>query len=283
VTVHREAVENAFTVDLEDWYQGLEIEAGEWHRFEDRIQVGTGRLLDLLAAAQVRATFFVLGYVAEHHGDLVRRIHAAGHEIGTHGYAHQFVYRLGREAFKKDLLRSLEQLDRVLGTPVAGHRAPFFSITGASEWAFDVLAECGLRYDSSVFPIRNYRYGMPSAPRWPFDVRTGLTEFPLTTLRLAGRTIPLGGGAYFRIFPYAATRYGLRHINASGHAAVFYIHPWELDPEHPRLDLPRRIKLTHYWNLQAATGRLQRLLADFRFTTMGAVLDRWKGALKRQP
>jgi polysaccharide deacetylase family protein (PEP-CTERM system associated) len=282
VTVSATPIENAFTVDLEDWYQGLEIEATEWGQFEDRIQIGTERLLDLLAAAQVKATFFVLGHVAEHHPDLVRSIHAAGHEIGTHGYAHQFVYRLGREAFKRDLVLSLEKLDRAVGSSVVGHRAPFFSITAAADWAFDVLAECGLVYDSSVFPVRNYRYGMPDAPRWPFEVRDGLTEIPLSTLSAAGRKIPLGGGAYFRIFPYAVTRFGLRQINASGNAAIFYIHPWELDPEHPRVHLPRRIGLTHYWNLGASAGRLRRLLAEFRFTTMAAVLKRWQG-LQRRP
>ena len=275
-------IENAFTVDLEDWYQGLEIEAEEWGRFEDRIHIGTEKLLDLLAAAQVKATFFVLGHVAEHHADLVRRIHAAGHEIGTHGYAHRLVYRHGREAFKKDLLLSLEKLDRAVGTSVAGHRAPFFSITAEADWAFDVLADCGLTYDSSVFPARNYRCGIPGAPRWPYEVRAGLTEVPLSTLGAMGRKIPLGGGAYFRIFPYALTRYGLRKINASGNAAIFYIHPWELDPEHPRVDLPRRIQVTHYWNLAASAGRLQRLLADFRFTTMAAVLERWQ-ELRQRP
>ena len=282
MTLTTTPIENAFTVDLEDWYQGLEIEAEEWGRFEDRIHIGTEKLLDLLAAAQVKATFFVLGHVAEHHADLVRRIHAAGHEIGTHGYAHRLVYRHGREAFKKDLLLSLEKLDRAVGTSVAGHRAPFFSITAEADWAFDVLADCGLTYDSSVFPVRNYRYGIPGAPRWPYEVRAGLTEVPLSTLGAMGRKIPLGGGAYFRIFPYALTRYGLRKINASGNAAIFYIHPWELDPEHPRVDLPRRIQVTHYWNLAASAGRLQRLLADFRFTTVAAVLERWQ-ELRQRP
>ena len=282
MTISANAIENAFTVDLEDWYQGLEIEATEWGRFEDRIHIGTERLLDLLAAARVNATFFVLGHVAEHHPDLVRSIHAAGHEIGTHGYAHQFVYQLGREAFKQDLILSLEHLDRAVGASVAGHRAPFFSITAAADWAFDVLAECGLTYDSSVFPVRNYRYGIPDAPRWPFEVRDGLTELPLSTLCAAGRKIPLGGGAYFRIFPYAVTRYGLRQINASGNAAIFYIHPWELDPAHPRIDLPRRIGVTHYWNLGASEDRLRRLLADFCFTTMSAVVEGWQ-ALRQRP
>ena len=213
---------NAFTVDLEDWYQGLEIGPEAWDGFDDRLRVGSDRLLRLLDAASVQATFFVLGYAAERAPDLIR--------------------------------------------------APFFSITKQSEWAFDVLAECGIECDSSVFPVQNYRYGIADAPRWRYQVRPGLTEFPLSTYRLRGRNIPVGGGAYFRIYPYTLTRYALRAINDEGGAAVFYIHPWELDPDHPQLDLPRRISLTHYWNLAATERRLERLLADFRFASLGRVL-----------
>lgn len=266
------AVENAFTVDLEDWYQGLEIDAAEWGRFEDRLRVGAQRLLDLLDQAGVSATFFVLGYAAEKAPELVREIHARGHEIATHGYSHQFVYRLGEEGFRRDLQRSLEVLDRALGVPILGHRAPFFSITRQAEWAFDVLRECGIAYDSSVFPVHNYRYGIADAPRWVHQVREGLVEFPLSTCRLGKLNLPVGGGAYFRLFPYTFTRQGLRRINGAGQAAVFYLHPWELDPGQPRLRLPRRIGLTHYWNLEGTARRLQLLLREFRFTTMHRVL-----------
>jgi polysaccharide deacetylase family protein (PEP-CTERM system associated) len=268
----RPAVLNAFTVDFEDWYQGLEIDPGEWHRYEGRVGVGTRRLLELLDEAGARATFFVLGYAAEQAPDLVREIRSRGHEIGTHGYGHGFAYRLGQEGFRQDLERSLEVLSRIGVGPVLGHRAPFFSITSRSEWALDVLRQCGLAYDSSVFPVRNYRYGIPGAARWPHQIRPGLLEFPISTCRLWGTNIPVGGGAYFRLFPYTLTWYGMRRINAAGHPAVFYLHPWELDPEHPRLDLPRRIGLTHYWNLGATAGRLRRLLADFRFAAMHEVL-----------
>jgi polysaccharide deacetylase family protein (PEP-CTERM system associated) len=264
---------NALTVDLEDWYQGLEIDVSAWGRFEDRLRVGTGRLLDLFGEAGVRATFFVLGWAAEKDPELIRLIHARGHEIGTHGYSHQFVYQLGEEGFRRDLGRSLEILDRVLGAPVLGHRAPFFSITRQSMWAFDVLREFGIAYDSSVFPVRNYRYGIPDAPRWIHPPGPDLLEFPISTRRLLGRNLPLGGGAYFRLFPYTFIRRGFQQINASGRPAVFYIHPWELDPDHPRLDLPWRISLTHYWNLSGSRRRLQRLLREFRFTTMREVLD----------
>lgn len=268
---------NAFTVDLEDWYQGLEIGADEWNSFDDRLRIGSERLLQLLDAAGVRATFFVLGYAAERDPDLIREIHARGHEIGTHGYGHRLVYQLGPEEFKRDIERSLAVLAGVVDCPIRAHRAPFFSITRQSEWAFDVLADCGLTCDSSVFPVHNYRYGIADAPRWPYQVRSGLTEFPLSTYRLGGRNIPVGGGAYFRIFPYTLTRYALRAVNAEGGAAVFYIHPWELDPDHPRLDLPRRIGLTHYWNLASTERRIERLLGDFRFASMGCVMGHEDG------
>ena len=264
---------NAFTVDLEDWYQGLEIGPEQWSGFASRLRVGSERLLRLLDAASVRATFFVLGYAAEQDPDLIREIRARGHEIGTHGYAHRLVYRLDPEEFKRDIERSLDILTGLVDTPIHSHRAPFFSITRQSEWAFDILAECGLRSDSSVFPVRNYRYGIADAPRWRYQVRPQLAEFPLATYRLGGRNIPVGGGAYFRIFPYTLTRYSLRAINAEGGGAVFYIHPWELDPDHPRLDLPRRIGLTHYWNLAATERRLERLLGDFRFVPLGCLMQ----------
>ena len=266
------SVANAFTVDLEDWYQGLEIPPESWDGFEDRLHIGTQALLDLLEESAVKATFFVLGYAAERAPHLVREIWARGHEIGTHGYGHRLVYTLTPEGFKQDLQRSLEVLDKIVGQPVVGHRAPFFSITQKAQWAFEVLRECGIGYDSSVFPVRNYRYGIADAPRSIYGLGDGLWEFPLSTYRIWRYNIPTAGGAYFRLFPYTFTSYTLRQINASGRPGVFYIHPWELDPDHPRVPLPRRIRLTHYWNLASTKKRLKRLLASFNFTTMGQVL-----------
>lgn len=263
---------NAFTVDLEDWYQGLEIPPEDWGGFEDRLQVGSEALLELLAEAGVRATFFVLGYAARQHPGLVRRIYEAGHEIGTHGYSHRFVYRLGPEEFARDLRLSIDVIQEATGAAVRGHRAPFFSITDQAPWAFEVLQACGIEYDSSVFPVRNYRYGIADAPRWIHRLPEGLLEFPLSTWRCAGVNFPLGGGAYFRLFPYTLSWYGMRRLNRAGRPAVFYIHPWELDPDHPRLPLPRRIALTHYHNLGATRRRLRRLLRDLPFTTMADVL-----------
>jgi polysaccharide deacetylase family protein (PEP-CTERM system associated) len=266
---------NALTIDFEDWYQGLEIPPDGWSQYEDRIERSGRRLLEVLADAGVRATFFVLGPIAEAHPGLVREIAAAGHEVGTHGYSHSLVYRLSQEQFREELRRSIGLLEGLTGRPVLGHRAPFFSITRESLWALDVLAECGLRYDSSIFPVVNYRYGIPDAPRWPHEVSRGertLMEFPVSTYRMLGRNVPVAGGAYFRIFPYLVTRWAFRSINRQGKPAVFYLHPWEIDPEHPRIPLPRRIALTHYFNLGATERRLRRLLSDFSFAPMSEVL-----------
>jgi polysaccharide deacetylase family protein (PEP-CTERM system associated) len=213
---------NALTVDLEDWYQGLEIGRQDWHGFEDRVLLSGRKLLALLAESGTRATFFVLGYVADRHPDLIREIHSAGHEIATHGDSHDFVYRLTRDSFRAEILRSVGLLQDLIGHPIFGHRAPFFSVTKESLWALEVLEELGFRFDSSIFPVHNYRYGIPDAPRWPHPATEArrLMEFPISTWRLLGTNLPIAGGAYFRIYPYAFTRMGLHSINRQGHPAV---------------------------------------------------------------
>jgi polysaccharide deacetylase family protein (PEP-CTERM system associated) len=266
---------NALTVDFEDWYHGLEIPQTEWATFEDRILHSGRLLLDILDEAGTRATFFVLGPVAVRHPQLIRAIARAGHEIATHGCSHALVYRQGPTAFKEDVRHSLNLLEALTARPVLGHRAPFFSITSTSLWALNVLAELGIRYDSSIFPIRNYRYGIEDAIRWPHEVdlpEGKLLEFPISTCRVRGRNVPAAGGAYFRIYPYRVTRRALASVNRAGYPAVFYLHPWELDPGHPRIRLPRRIALPHYFNLGATERRLQRLLRDFSFAPMSEVL-----------
>ena len=266
---------NAFTVDFEDWYQGLEIPLTRWEGYEDRIGTSGRRLLTLLEETKTRATFFVLGAIAERHPEMVRELASRGHEIATHGWSHTMVYQLTPEQFRSELTRSMQLLEELSGRPVVGHRAPFFSITSESLWALDILAESGIRYDSSIFPVLNYRYGIEGAPRWPHAIGKspdGLREFPITTWRCLGWNVPVAGGAYFRIFPYAFTRHAYRSINAAGQPVAFYIHPWELDPAHPRVPLPRRIAATHYANLRATEPRLRRLLRDFRFGPMSEVL-----------
>ena len=268
---------NALTIDFEDWYQGLEIPYSEWDQFEDRIDSVGNKLLDILASANVKATFFVLGYIAEKHPGLVRSIEAEGHEIGTHGYSHSLIYQQTPGVFRDEMLRAVNFLQDLTGSAVLGHRAPFFSITKDSLWAFEVLGECGIKYDSSVFPVVNYRYGIADAPRFPYQISENgynFTEFPISTLKFAGTTIPIAGGAYFRIYPYQLSKQFLKAANREGHPFVFYLHPWELDPDHPRIKMPRRVaQLTHYFNLGATERRFKKLLADFRFAPMKDVLN----------
>jgi polysaccharide deacetylase family protein (PEP-CTERM system associated) len=265
---------NAMTVDLEDWYQGLEVPSSDWRQYEDRVVPATGRLLQLFDEAGVKATFFVLGDVADRHPELIAEIAGRGHEIGTHGQSHEFVYQQTPSGFRTEIEHCVQVLEDIVDQRVAGHRAPFFSITRDSLWALDVLAELGFLYDSSVFPVSNYRYGIPEAPRSSYYVESNgrrIIEFPMATVRIWGRNVPVGGGAYFRIYPYAFSRWAFSALNRAGQSAVFYVHPWEVDPHHPRLDLPRRISATHYFNLRATEGRLRRLLRDFRFGPMKEV------------
>ena len=269
-------VTNALTIDFEDWYQGLEIAPEEWGRFESRIVPTGRRLLEILDRANVKGTFFILGPVAEQHPEIVRDIAAAGHEIGTHGYSHRLIYTQTPDDFREEMKRAIGVVEQVTGQKISGHRAPFFSITNRSLWALDILGELGLSYDTSIFPVANYRYGIENAPRWPYDIEAGgrvLREFPVSTWRILGKNVPVAGGAYFRIFPYAVTRAGFRSINRLGQPAVFYLHPWEIDPAHPRIDLPKRIATTHYFNLKATERRLVRLLRDFRFAPMKEILN----------
>jgi polysaccharide deacetylase family protein (PEP-CTERM system associated) len=276
VTRPNAEVVNAFTIDFEDWYHGIEIPESGWARLEDRIARSGERLLTMLQRAGVRGTFFVLGALAERHPELVRAVADAGHEIGTHGWSHTMVYQLEPERFDAELRRSIALLAAITGAPIRGHRAPYFSITRRSLWAFERLAAAGIRYDSSVFPVVNYRYGIPDAPRWPYRVATAagtVLEFPITTLRWFGRNVPMAGGAYFRIYPYLVTRVAFASVNAGGRPAVFYLHPWELDPDHPRIPLPRRVAVTHYANLRSTEPKLRRLLEEVRFAPMSEVLD----------
>ncbi len=266
---------NALTFDVEDWYMGIEIGIARWGEFERRLGVGLERARRLLDRAGARATFFVLGRCAELHPDLVRRIAEAGHEIGTHGFAHDKVYDLTPEAFEEDLTRSLALLRELTGQPVRGYRAPYFSITARSTWALPILARHGIAYDSSIYPGWNYRYGIEGSPERPYLVgESRMPEFPVSLGKLGGRLKFGLGGAYFRILPYEVTRHFIRRLNDAGQPAMFYSHPWELDPDQPRVAFPRRrAALTHYFRLHTTEPRFSRLLSDFRFTTAAEVLE----------
>jgi polysaccharide deacetylase family protein (PEP-CTERM system associated) len=261
-------VRHAFTVDVEEWYHGIELSPSEWPR-DSRLRTGLDRLLELLDHhGNVKATFFVLGAVAERFPEVVAQLAQEGHEVGCHGQAHQFVYRQTPDEFRADIRRAREVLGSATGTAPAGYRAPYFSIRSDSVWALDILADEGFRYDSSVFAVRNDRYGIPNAPRKPFAVPTAcgtLVEIPLTPVRVAGLNIPFSGGAYLRILPWAVQRLAWALAAHEGEPVIMYVHPWELDPEHPRVPLRRRVSATHYARLRLTERRLCRVLDEHEF------------------
>jgi polysaccharide deacetylase family protein (PEP-CTERM system associated) len=272
---------NAFSVDVEDYFQVAALSAAisrdSWHQIESRVVGNTERLLDRLAEYQVHGTFFVLGWIAERHGSLVRRLAAAGHEIASHGYSHELIYRQSPEQFRAETRHSKHLLEDLTGSPVLGYRAASFSITRASLWALDILIDLGFQYDSSVFPIHHDRYGIPDASPAPGPVKAPsgrtLVEFPMAAASFAGLKVPVSGGGYFRLLPYWLTRAGLRQINKR-HARpfTFYLHPWEVDPGQPRVRVGALSRWRHYTNLHRCEQRLCRLLSEFSFDTMHAVL-----------
>lgn len=263
------SVVNAFTVDLEDWFQGLTStnrQPQNWDSFEPRLEASTDRLLFLLSEHEVKATFFVLGHVAKRYPDLVRRIDTQGHEIGVHGYWHRAVHRLSQERFADELNLALDALGPLLSRPVIGHRAPYFSINGQALWALEVLVRKGFEYDSSFFPTRNMLYGYPKAPRFPHRIDgSGLVEFPVSTARWMGINWPIGGGFYVRALPYVVIRQGIRQLNRQGHPAVMYMHPWELDTGQRYGKVTLRERVTHYYGRRGLERKLRRMLTDFRF------------------
>ena len=259
----------AFSADVEDWFQVEALRAhcprSTWDSYPDRACANTERLLALLERHGARGTFFVLGWTAARHPELVRRIAAAGHEIASHGFDHELVYNQEPEIFRQDVRRTRRLLQDLSGQEVIGYRAPSYTIVPRTLWALGILAEEGYRYDSSIFPIPRRRYGMPGAPRWPhrrdLGDGVGIAEFPLPTVRCGPLNLPATGGAYLRLLPYRFQSWSLRRMLASGRAFVLTIHPWELDPEQPRLPVGLRTRWTHYHGLAQAEARLSGLLA----------------------
>ena len=262
---------NALSVDVEDYFQvsalAPHIARSEWDRIPCRVERNVETLLGLLAESGSQATFFTLGWIAERYPALVRRIVAAGHELASHGYSHRRATDQSRAEFLEDISRAKSLLEDLGGIEVKGYRAPSFSIGSGNLWAFDCIAEAGYRYSSSVYPIRHDHYGMPDAPRFPYRPRDNLLEIPVTTARLLNRNVPAGGGGYFRLMPYALSRSLIRRVNRVEHrAAVFYLHPWELDPGQPRVaGTSLKTRLRHYLNLHRTQSRLRRLLGDFKW------------------
>jgi len=277
---------NALSVDVEDWFHPEAVRdhvtREDWDRLEPRAGRNVETILRLLDRAQTRATFFVLGWVAEREPALVTRLAAAGHEIASHGYAHRMITQQDPAEFAADLRRSLAVLRAQSGQPVRGYRAPSFSIVRDTLWALDVLLEQGIEYDASIFPVHHDRYGIPGASRAPHVVRTAgartLWELPPVTVQMAGRTLPAAGGGYLRLLPYAWSAFALRRMAREGLPAIVYTHPWEYDPQQPRLPLSRWRGLRHYARVASTEEKLARLLRDFAFGTCAEVLADVRGS-----
>lgn len=268
---------NALTIDVEDYFQvsamAPYIDRADWDRCECRVEHNIDRILQLLAAKNTHATFFTLGWIAERYPDMVRRIVREGHELASHGYGHQRVSDLTEAEFFDDITRSKRLLEDLGGQAVLGYRAPSFSIGANNLWALDTLKRAGYRYSSSIYPVKHDHYGMPDAPRFAYETRGGMMEVPPTTLRLFNRNLPSSGGGYFRLMPYALSRWMLRQVNRQdAQSAIFYFHPWEIDTGQPRvagIDLKTRFR--HYVNIGRTEQRLARLLDDFQWGRMDQI------------
>ncbi len=272
-------IRNAMTCDVEDYFQvsafAPHIERASWLTRECRVEANMERILTLMAHAKVHATFFTLGWIGERYPSMLRRMVFAGHEIASHGYAHLRASDQTLDAFTDDIVRSKAVLEDITGQAVAGYRAPSFSINTNNLWALDAIHRAGYRYSSSIYPIHHDHYGMPDAPRFAFHphCRHGLLEVPITTLRLGKRNLPAGGGGYFRLLPYRLSRWMVKHVNEHDRqAAVFYFHPWEIDPGQPRphgIDLTTRFR--HYVNMSRMEHRLRALAGDFAWDRMDRI------------
>lgn len=276
------SVVNGLSVDVEEWFQvgAFEnvIERGDWSDISSRVEDNVLRILDLFDAAGAQATFFTLGWVAKRHRQLIRRIVEAGHEIASHGYDHARVFTLDPVRFANDLVQTRRVLEDAAGQPVLGYRAPSFSIDQRTPWAHEVLAEQGYTYSSSVAPVVHDHYGWPQAPRFAFKplADAELLEIPVTTAMLGNRRIAAGGGGFFRVLPYSFSRWAIRQVNErEQHPAIFYFHPWEIDPDQPRVEkAPLRSRVRHYTNLHKMAGKLGELLRDFDWGRMDAIAER---------
>ncbi|VAW54759.1 FIG004655: Polysaccharide deacetylase [hydrothermal vent metagenome] len=274
-------IQNVMTVDVEDYFQvsafAESIKPDEWDKQPLRVENNTLKLLELFDEYNIKATFFVLGWVAERQKKLVAEIAARGHEVACHGYSHQLVYNQTPEIFKQETVLAKNILEDIIQQPVKGYRAASYSITEKSLWALDILAESGFIYDSSIFPVRHDRYGMPDTPKHPYKLKTpaghSIIEFPLSTAKVLNYRLPVAGGGYFRLYPYWLSKAGLAQINRQKNPFIFYLHPWEVDPQQPRISASWFSRFRHYNNLDKCESRLRRLMMDFQFTTSLDVLS----------
>jgi len=273
-------LKNAMTVDVEDYFQVSAFEPyiakNQWDALPHRVANNTHRVLDLFAAHGVKATFFTLGWVAERYPDVVKRIVAEGHELACHGYEHIRVTEQTPAQFRADVAKTKLILEDLGGVAVQGYRAASYSINASNLWALDILQEEGFAYSSSIYPVKHDLYGMPDAPRFRYEPLAGHPDFkeiPITTLKIGAKNLPCGGGGFFRFYPYAVSKWAFRRVNqAEQQAAIFYFHPWEIDPEQPRQSgLNLKTRTRHYLNLQRMEGRIKQLLRDFEWDTMAKV------------
>ena len=263
-------------MDVEEWYQGIPVADSVKSAAERRLDRGLNPLLDLLDKNQIKATFFILGPIARDHPALMRRIAEEGHEIGCHGWSHDLVYTMTPKRFREETLRARDTISEVTGTGITAYRAAYFSVTRQSFWALEELAGLGFRYDSSIFPVKNWRYGIPDFEPRPQTIMTGngpICELPISVRRVLGKNVPHSGGAYFRLYPYSVTRRNFFAAETHGTPVVFYLHPWELDPEHPKVAFHWKARATHYVQLQSTQPKLEKLLREFHFSTIGNVLN----------
>jgi polysaccharide deacetylase family protein (PEP-CTERM system associated) len=272
-----DAIVNALTIDVEDYFQvsafAPYIQRSEWESMPCRVEQNIDRILALLSDTHVKATFFTLGWIAERYPELVRRVSQSGHELASHGFSHQRATDQGRHEFLADIRLAKAILEDISGHAVNGYRAPSFSVGPSNPWASECIGEAGYRYSSSVYPIRHDHYGVPDAPRFAHESSAGVLELPVATVRMFRANWPAGGGGYFRLLPYTVSRWSIRHINnVDGRPAMFYFHPWELDPDQPRVQGPgAKSRFRHYLNLKRTEPRMRRLLADFRWDRVDRV------------
>ena len=270
---------NAMTVDVEDFFHVSAFESiitpEQWKDYQPRVDTNTRKLLDLFAKHDVKSTFFVLGWVAERYPELIKDIHAQGHEIASHGYAHRRATEQTREQFTADVTRSKNHLEDLLGESLTGYRAPSFSIGYNNEWAFEVLTELGFQYSSSTYPVKHDLYGTPDWPRFAYKRKEGIIEIPIPTLKVMGKQTPIGGGGYFRLYPYTLTKTLIsKYLKREKQPYSFYFHPWEIDADQPRMtNAPLKSRFRHYVNLNKTEGKLERLLSDFSWGTMKDVYN----------
>lgn len=278
--MQNKTITNVLTIDVEDYFHvaalSKSIATSDWDNQDCRVEKNAYRLLDLFEQYSATVTFFVLGWVAERYPHLVKEIDKRGHEVASHGFGHQLIYSQTPEEFKQETIRSKQLLEDLTGKVVNGYRAASYSITKKSLWALDTLAEAGFTYDSSIFPVYHDNYGIPDSPRFPHVLKSpkgnSLVEYPLSTYRFLGQSIPVAGGGYFRLYPYWLSRFFYRSLNKKNNPFVFYMHPWEIDPDQPRVKASWFSEFRHYNNLDVCEARLRKLLTEFKFSSMQSKL-----------